>query len=234
MPATLPTPSRRLSTFDGLAEDVVAYCLEHSAMATARRGELLIQQGEPARLVYVIKSGYAKFVSTSPDGHEVLVGIAGPFDVFGQAAATEHLRAYLVTAMALTTMELLLWSRAKALELTEKFPAIHSRLDAQMVANLDLVLGRLHTVSEGHVPQRLTRALLELADRHGQKQPRGVSINPPLTRQDLAALTGTTLYTVSRLLADWEHRGLVATSRGHVQLLDVEALKDIADAPDED
>jgi CRP-like cAMP-binding protein len=234
MPATLPSSSRRVSTFDGLSDDVVNYCLEHSALATARRGELLIQQGEPARLVYVIKSGYAKFLSTSPDGHEVLVGIAGPFDIFGQAAATEHLRAYLVTATALTPMELVIWSRAKALELASRFPEIHSRLDVQMIANLDLVLGRLHTVSEGHVPQRLTRALLELAERHGEKQPRGVSINPPLTRQDLAALTGTTLYTVSRLLADWEHRGLVATSRGHVQLLNIQALKEISEAQDKD
>jgi CRP/FNR family transcriptional regulator, nitrogen oxide reductase regulator len=230
MPATLPSPSRRLNTFDGLAEDVVTYCLQHAALATARRGELLIRQGEPARLVYVIKSGYAKFVSTSPDGHEVLVAIAGPFDVFGQAAATEHLRTYLVTATALTPMELVIWSRTKALELADMFPEIHARLDAQMIANLDLLLGRLHTVSEGHVPQRLTRALLELAERHGEKQPRGVAINPPLTRQDLAALTGTTLYTVSRLLADWEHRGLVATSRGHVQLLDLQALQKIADS----
>ena len=233
MPATLPTPSRRVSTFDGLAEDVVRYCLEHAALATARRGELLIQQGEPAKLVYVIRSGYAKFVSTSPDGHEVLVGIAGPFDVFGQAAATQHLRAYLVTATALTPMELVIWSRAKALELAARFPEIHSRLDAQMIANLDLVLGRLHTVSEGHVPQRLTRALLELSERHGQKQARGIAILPPLTRQDMAALTGTTLYTVSRLLADWEHRGLVVTSRGHVQLLNIQALKDIAETTDE-
>jgi CRP-like cAMP-binding protein len=233
MPATLPNPSPRISTFNGLSDDVVNYCLEHAELATARRGELLTQQGEPARLVYVIKSGYAKFLSTSPDGHEVLAGIAGPFDVFGQAAASEHMRAYLVTTTALTPMELVTWSRAKALELANRFPEIHSRLDAQMIANLDLVLGRLHTVSEGHVPQRLTRALLELAERHGDKQPRAVSINPPLTRQDMAALTGTTLYTVSRLLADWEHRGFVATSRGHVQLLNLQALKDIAASPEE-
>jgi len=233
MPATLPNPSPRISSFNGLSDDVVNYCLEHAELATARRGELLTQQGEPARLVYVIKSGYAKFLSTSPDGHEVLAGIAGPFDVFGQAAASEHMRAYLVTTTALTPMELVTWSRAKALELANRFPEIHSRLDAQMIANLDLVLGRLHTVSEGHVPQRLTRALLELAERHGDKQPRGVSINPPLTRQDMAALTGTTLYTVSRLLADWEHRGFVATSRGHVQLLNLQALKDIAASPEE-
>ena len=228
MPATLPAP--RVSTFDGLADDIVTYCLEHAALATARRGELLIQQGEAARLVYVVRSGYAKLVSTSPDGHEVLVGIAGPRDVFGHAAMAERERDYMVTATALTSMDIAIWARAKALELAARFPQIHARLDAQLMANLDLVLGRLHTVSEGHVPQRLTRALLELAERHGEKQARGVGILPPLTRQDLAALTGTTLYTVSRLLADWEHRGIVTTSRGHVQLLDIPALNEIADA----
>jgi CRP/FNR family transcriptional regulator, nitrogen oxide reductase regulator len=233
MPATLPSPSRRISTFDGLSRDVVTYCLEHAAIAGARRGELLTRQGEPAKLVYVVKSGYAKLVSTSADGHEVLVGLAGPFDVFGQAALTDHLRSYLVTATALTAMELAIWAREKGRELSKQFPEIHARLDAQMVANLDLVLGRLHTISEGHVPQRLTRVLLELAERHGQPHARGVMIVPPLTRQDLAALTGTTLYTVSRLLADWEHRNLVATSRGHVQLLNLQALRDIAEAPGE-
>jgi CRP-like cAMP-binding protein len=227
MPGTVPV--RRLATFDGLADDVVSYCLEHAALASTRRGELLIQQGEPARLIYVVRSGYAKMVSTSPDGHEVLVGIAGPRDVFGQAAVAEHVRDYLVTATALTPMGLAIWARAKALELSVQFPEIHKRLDAQLMANLDLVLGRLHTISEGHVPQRLIRALLELADRHGEKQARGIGIVPPLTRQDLAALTGTTLYTVSRLLADWEQRGFVATSRGHVQLLNIPALKDIAE-----
>src|SRR5262245_63744989 len=124
MPATLPTPapSRRLSTFDGLSDDIVKYCLEHSTPAAARRGELLIQQGQRAELVYVIRSGYTKLVSTSPDGHEVLVGIAGPFDVFGQAAVTDGMRDYLVTATALTSMELIIWARAKALELSRKFP----------------------------------------------------------------------------------------------------------------
>src|SRR5262249_52896109 len=153
---------------------------------------------------YVVRSGYAKLVSTSPDGHEVLVGIAGPRDAFGHAAMAERERDYMVTATALTPMELAIWARAKAHELSAKFPQVHARLDAQLMATLELVLGRLHTVSEGHVPQRLTRALLELAERHGEKQARGIAIMPPLTRQDLAALTGTTLYTVSRLLAEWE------------------------------
>jgi CRP-like cAMP-binding protein len=232
MPATAPLTPRPLSTFHGVDSDVATYCLEHAALATAKRGELLVRQGERAKLVYVVRAGYAKLVSMSPDGHEVMVGIVGPRDVLGQAAVMEEERDYLVTATALTPMDMAIWSRTKALELSKKFPAIHSRLDAQLAQNLEILLGRVHTVSEGRVAQRLARVLLELAERHGEARPPGIAILPPLTRQDLAALTGTTLYSASRLLADWEHKGLLATSRGSVRLRDVAGLTAIAETPE--
>jgi CRP-like cAMP-binding protein len=232
MPATAPHASRPLSTFHGIDADVATYCLEHAAIATAKRGELLIQQGEKARLVYVVRSGYAKMVSMSPDGHEVMVGIVGPRDVFGQAAVMDEERGYLVTATALTGMDMAIWPRAKAMELSKQFPEVHARLDAQLAQNVQILLGRVHTVSEGRVAQRLARVLLELAERHGEPRPPGVAILPPLTRQDLAALTGTTLYSASRMLADWEHKGLLTTSRGSVRIRDVARLTTIAETPD--
>ena len=86
----------------------------------------------------------------------------------------------------------------------------------------------MHTVSEGRVSQRLARALLELADRHGQPDSRGVVIEPPMTRQDLAAIVATTLFTVSRLLSDWENQGLVESSRARVRVRNVEGLRLLA------
>lgn len=231
MPATAPLAPRPLSTFHGIDADLAQYCLEHAALATVRRGELLVRQGEKALLVYVVRTGYAKLVSMSPDGHEVMVGIVGPRDILGQAAMMPEDRDYLVTATALTPMEMAIWSRQKAIELSKQFPEIHARLDAQLVQNLEILLGRVHTVSEGRVAQRLARVLLELAGRHGEARPPGIAILPPLTRQDLAALTGTTLYSASRLLADWETRGLLTTSRGSVRIRDLAGLTEIAETP---
>ncbi len=233
MPGTVPLNSSPLSTFHGIDDDVATYCLEHAALATVKRGELLIRQGEKATHVYVVRSGYAKMVSMSPDGHEVMVGIVGPRDVLGQAAVLDDVRDYVVTATALTAMDMAIWSSAKAIELSKRFPEIHARLDVQLAQNVKVLLGRVHTVSEGRVAQRLARVLLELAERHGEPRPPGVAILPPLTRQDLAALTGTTLYSASRMLADWEHKGLLTTSRGSVRIRDVAGLTTIAETPDQ-
>jgi CRP-like cAMP-binding protein len=46
-----------------------------------------------------------------------------------------------------------------------------------------------------------------------QLTPDGVLIAHPLTRQELAELAGTTLYTVSRTLSRWQARGWLRSER---------------------
>jgi len=50
-----------------------------------------------------------------------------------------------------------------------------------------------------------------------------------LTRQDLAELTGTTLYTVSRTLSAWQRRGLVDVGRTRVVIREPHGLVTIAE-----
>jgi CRP-like cAMP-binding protein len=223
-----PQPAARSHTFEGLSEDVVAVCRAHASLVSVKRGHVLIRRGEPARTLYVIRTGYAKVCSISQDGHEIVAAFAGPRDVVGQMAARDSEGSYLVTAVALGPMALASWTREWALDLSARFPAIHERLDAQMVRNTEILLGRLHTVSEGKVPQRLARALVELAERHGRPEGRGISLPLPLTRQSLAGLTGTTLYTVSRIVADWVAAGILESRRAGLRVKRLERLHKLA------
>ena len=49
-----------------------------------------------------------------------------------------------------------------------------------------------------------------------------------LSHEELAQMTGTTLFTVSRLFSAWETRGLVKPRRKAVTICDVQALCAIA------
>ena len=73
---------------------------------------------------------------------------------------------------------------------------------------------RLREVATERVPQRLAHMLLRLARQAGRPVANGTLIDFPLTRQDLAEMIGTTLYTVSRLLTEWSERGIVEIGRG--------------------
>jgi CRP-like cAMP-binding protein len=94
--------------------------------------------------------------------------------------------------------------------------------------NSEILLNRLHTLGQGRIPQRLANAVLELAARHGRRDPIGIALGPRVTREDLAALTGSTLYTVSRVLAAWERQGLLTSHRGRMHLIAPSRLRVLA------
>jgi CRP-like cAMP-binding protein len=54
---------------------------------------------------------------------------------------------------------------------------------------------------------------LRLVKQSGRKVENGIEIDFPISRQDIAQMTGTTLHTVSRTLSAWETKGLVESSR---------------------
>lgn len=101
-----------------------------------------------------------------------------------------------------------------------------------VVANYSVVL--MDKIDDGLMPveQRLARCMLRLANGHGDWHPKAdspdcVALN--VTRQELADLAGSTLFTVSRILSGWERRDLVRSTRGRVLVTDAHGVAAIAD-----
>jgi CRP-like cAMP-binding protein len=89
---------------------------------------------------------------------------------------------------------------------------------------------RILEISTQQVDRRIASALLRLAKRSGRKTSEGVEIDFPISRQDIAEMTGTTLHTASRILSAWEHQGLIASlARQRITLRNLPGLADIAD-----
>jgi CRP-like cAMP-binding protein len=214
--------------FKRLPADVAAHCARLGQPRTVRRGVVLTRQGDLASHAYYVQTGYARVASTSAEGHDVLVTFMGPGDVVGFGAAIGTVDHYVGTATAVEPMDLIVWERTVALQLAHRFPEVHERLEAILVHNLKILMHRVHTVSEGPVTKRLATVLLELMERHGRREKAGIVIKPRLTREDLAGLTGTTLYTASRVLALWQTYGVVSSSRGVVRVTHEARLRALA------
>ncbi len=54
-------------------------------------------------------------------------------------------------------------------------------------------------------------------------------IDFPLSREDIAQMTGTTLHTVSRILSRWEEAGLVESGRQRITIRQPHGLVTIAE-----
>jgi len=91
---------------------------------------------------------------------------------------------------------------------------------------------RYRELATEKVEQRLARTLLRLTAQMGVKQADG-GIELTFTRQDLAEMSGTTLFSASRVLSEWEKRGLVESGRERVVIRKPHELVKIAEESSE-
>jgi CRP-like cAMP-binding protein len=101
---------------------------------------------------------------------------------------------------------------------------------------LQLVAARLHELQVQYrqlaterVERRVARALLRLVQQAGRQVESGVLIDLPLSRDDIAQMTGTTLFTVSRIISRFEADGLLEAGRQRVIVRHPHGLLKIAD-----
>jgi CRP-like cAMP-binding protein len=88
---------------------------------------------------------------------------------------------------------------------------------------------RILDLQTKRVERRIARILLGLAEKTGKPTPDGIALGVRLSRQDLAALAGTTISTASRTLAAWDQQGLVVAGRTRVTIRVPHALVAIAE-----
>lgn len=215
--------------FDGLSAEARAQAIARARVRRLRRGELLERQGEPARRFYIVESGTLKLTQVTAGGRAIIVRFVVAGQPFGAMAALER-GVYPVTAQAVEPTAVLEWSRETLSRLIAEHPRIRANLMAVIADHLTEALSRVTGLATERVAQRVARTLLRLARQTGRAVERGVLIPIPLTRQDLAELADTTLYSVSRTLARWTAAGVLESRGRRLVLRAPERLAEIAGA----
>lgn len=219
--------------FRGLDDAALAVAAVDARIVRVAAGRSFFREGDIARAFFVLRCGRTKFTHISPDGHEVILRVIGPGEPFGGVAAIEEGSKYPVTARAVEAAEAYAWDGSKVTALMLRYPTIAINAARMIAARLHDLQQQHHELMTDRVERRIARAVLRLAQHSGRRVEGGVEINFPLSRQDLAQMTGTTLFTVSRTLSGWEQAGLVATGRRRVIVRQPHALVRIAeDLPD--
>jgi CRP-like cAMP-binding protein len=136
-------------------------------------------------------------------------------EAFGLIACLSEAR-YPVSAEAVEDSAALAWERQVIGQMMEREPRMALNAIRILAGRVQEVQDRLRELATERVERRIARALLRLVRQTGRQIPEGVLIDFPITRQDLAEMTGTTLYTVSRTLSGWEAQGLIQSGRERI------------------
>jgi CRP-like cAMP-binding protein len=214
--------------FRDLPPEALASAAGRSRRHRADRGERLFLEADPADRVGLVLSGRLKLVQLSADGREVILRLVGPGGLFGAVALFEH-AAYPASAVVMEDVEVLLWSGDALRGAMLETPQLALNALRLLSARLGRMQDRVRELATERVERRIARAVLRLVRHAGRRTDDGVQIDMPVTRQEIAELTGTTLFTVSRVLSSWEESGLVRTGRQKVVILRPHALVSLAE-----
>lgn len=209
-----PGEARAAGWLDGLTSEQRREVVSAGVTRRLARGEALFHQGEPAETLCLVEAGRLKLAQTSAGGEVVAVRLTGPGELCAAIAVLDG-KAYPFTASAVEPTLVRLWSRRVLRELFARIPRLQTGVLEVVGAHTRESLDRLREVATEPVAQRIARALLRLTRRAGQPEGAGRLV-VDVTLQDLAELSATTLYTVSRVLADWQAEGVLTKTRGRV------------------
>lgn len=192
------------------------------------RDTFLFHEDEPAIVFYVLLEGHGRLVQVTAEGQQVVLGFVGPAQEVGIVAALRN-ATYPASMQAITDCTLLAWDSLVLMDLMEQYPLLALRALRMVTGRFVQLQNQYRELATERVERRVARALLRLLQQTGQQASDGILLDLPLSRQDLAEMTGTTLYTVSRILSGWEKQGFIESGRERVVIRSPDNLVNIAE-----
>jgi CRP-like cAMP-binding protein len=212
--------------FTGLTHQDCAEIVSCGRARTFARNEILYSQGQPAQNLIFLQSGYVKHTQLSASGNEVLLWMSGSGDAVNMQTESTSC-AHSCSTRAMEQCHALAWDYTRLQGLLVRYPQISKNIRRILAGRLQELEERFREVATEKVAKRLALLLLRLLKQVGQPSKGGTQIF--LNRLELSQMTGTTLFTISRILSKWAEQGFVEPRREAVLVTDPKRLESIGD-----
>ncbi len=225
---------RRVSVFREATDADLELFISNSIMRTIEEGEFFFLQGDLANFFYILIAGKAKLLQSNPAGQQVNLRTINEWQMFGAVGAVREEALYPATAQALEHSTALAIKSSFLHEALKTRPYLNFGLMQLMTGYIQEMQERYREMATERVERRIALTVLRLAAQIGERVSGDETmVELPLSRQDVAEASGTTIFTVSRVLADWERRGLVETGRERVLIRSPHGLVQISEGLDQ-
>ncbi len=210
---------KKVHTFDDLGEEELQDAIDYMQVKDFRRNEYVFFEEEAEPGIYILVEGLIKLLKETQDARIVIVRLVYPGDIFGWIEWGKKAPKSTYTAKAILESRTLYISNKDFINLAIKHPAIAIKMTCEATASLMQTYDTLKSIAGGKVEERIAKALLEIAERIGKTYNDIIIIDAPLTRLDIAEMTGTTVETTIRVMSKWKKQGIINTERGYIEII---------------
>jgi CRP-like cAMP-binding protein len=216
--------------FRGLSDGALDAVWRAGQSFRAEQGQEVFTQGDTAERCYVLLEGRIKLTKVDSDGDSFVVGFITPGEIFACVAVYGG-ESYPASATAVEASRVVGWTHEAFQQLVDAYPEIGQNAMETFGQRLQVSRERAAEMATKTSEQRIAAALLRLARRRSDRPAEDAALRAPIhvSRQDIASMSGTALYTVSRTLQAWSRAGLVDVGRQRVAVSDPQGLERIVE-----
>jgi CRP/FNR family cyclic AMP-dependent transcriptional regulator len=209
---------RQHPLFDGTTDAVVRECMHLFVQRTYEPDSVLFEQGDAARVVYLVKRGKVRITRMNADGKDITLAILGPGDIFGEELVF-HENVVRTTQAKVIEQAYLCLSRMQDLfAILAGHPIIAINVARYLQGQRDAAVSAVEDLAFLKVPERIVRLFERLGHDHGLADVNGTRIDVHLTHADIASLVGSTRETVTFELGRLVRAGRILSSDGYFVL----------------
>ncbi len=191
-----------------------------------KKGDCLYRQGELDHCFYLILRGYVLISATREDGSEFTLEMMGRRAVCGEAAAFDGGPCF-TSAVALEEAEVVAFHAEDVSAAFREFPEIAIALLRITARKQRIIAVRAQYLASLKPEARIAELLHRLAEQYGTRDGTATMIGISLTHKQMAALTGTTRVTVTRVLKRLREHGDIAVKGHNVLVLNMDQLMQV-------
>ncbi len=208
-PATL----RTFAMFNGIPEETLLAMARRAMPRRVARGVTVVRTDDHNDFVYLILSGNLKVVASDEEGREVIFGILGPGELFGEMGVLDD-SPRSATVVALVPSQLVVIGKSDFRHFLRDYPEASYYVMRNLVLRLRRADRKIESLALMDVYGRVARLLLDMAQIiDGQRV-----VVHKIAKVDIAKMVGASREMVSRVMSDLQHQGLIEEGGGRIVL----------------
>ncbi len=190
-----------------------------------KKKQLLYSEGNNSSSLFFVVKGKVKTYKTNEDGREYIVGLHKDGDFIGYLNLLED-AVYSDSAMAMEDVDICVIPRQEFFALLYSNRDIAEKFIKMLSSDVLESEDRLLKLAYNSVRKRVSESLLLLQKNYQKEDDKG-RFSMPVSREDLASITGASKETVIRTLSDFKEEGLIDISGSTITIVNETKLKNL-------
>ena len=207
-----------VSLFRSLSRESLQRFAEVTREKRYPKGSVIVFAEDPGDSLYIVRAGRVKVVLLGEDGREVILGVLGVGEHFGELSLIDD-QPRSAHVIAMEDSLLLVLRRDDFRRRVEAEPAVAWAMLTELSSRLRVADRKIGGLVLLDVPGRIARVLLENAPDESSNL-----VQRRLTHQTIAQMIGASRETVSRTMRDFQDAGWIAVERRVIRIADRAAL----------